>query len=188
MFLSLISVIRRSKANEVYTAKILGGYIMHDELCKNCDMPMMKCNDLVECVFCQKEEEEKDEQVDTPLTKAKEEKEDDSDDIVEDPEPLKEVRSLFPIYNIYMCARRCAILSLTLICIQLKCKSHQLSQAEIIAKRCRDMKSKGDGDIEAETELLNMIGTLDMVSMATDDNCTHTIYTRHIPVANNAAS
>jgi len=95
---SLISAIRRSKANEVYTAKILGGYIMHDELCKDCDMPMMKCNDLVECVFCQKEEEEEDEQVDMHVTKAKEEKEDDSDDIVEAPEPLKEVRSLFPIY------------------------------------------------------------------------------------------
>ena len=97
MYVSLISVIRRSKANEVYTAKILGGYIMHDELCKDCDMPMMKCNDLVGCVFCQKEEEN-DEQVDMPVTKAKEEKEDDSDDIVEAPEPLKEVRSLFPMY------------------------------------------------------------------------------------------
>jgi len=92
MSLSLISAIRRSKANEVYTAKILGGYIMHDELCKKCDMPMMKCNDLVECVFCQKEEEKEDEQVVMPVTKAKE---DDSDDIVEAPEPLKEVRLRF---------------------------------------------------------------------------------------------
>ena len=49
------------------------------------------------------------------------------------------------------------------------------------------MKSKDDGDVEAEAELLNMIGTLDMVSMATDDNCTHTIY-RHMPVANDFAS
>jgi len=98
MFFSLISAIRRSKANEEYTAKILGGYTMHDELCKECDMPMMKCNDLVECVFCQKEDEqEKDEQVDMPVTKAKEEKEDDSGE-TKAPEPLKEVRSLFPIY------------------------------------------------------------------------------------------
>ena len=93
------SAIRRSKANEVYTAKILGGYTMHDELCKECDMPMMKCNDLVECVFCQKEEEKKDEQVDMPVTK-EEKKDDDSDDIVEAPtRPVKEVRrSLFPMY------------------------------------------------------------------------------------------
>jgi len=42
------------------------------------------------------------------------------------------------------------------------------------------MKSKGDGDVEAEAELLNMIGALDMVSMFTRvlmyayDICTHT--------------
>ena len=101
MFLSLISVIRRSKANEVYTAKILGGYIMHDELCKNCDMPMMKYNDLVECVFCQKEEK-KDEQVDMLVTiEDEKEKDDSSDAIVEAPEPLKEVRrSLISIFDV----------------------------------------------------------------------------------------
>ena len=72
---------------------------MHDELCKECDMPMMTCNDLVECVFCQKEEEKKDEQLDMPVIK-EEKKDDDSDDIVEAPtRPVKEVRrSLFPMY------------------------------------------------------------------------------------------
>ena len=68
---------------------------MHDELCKECDMPMMKCNDLVECVFCQNEdEEEKDEQVDMLVT-IEDEKEVACDDIVEAPEPLKEVRLRF---------------------------------------------------------------------------------------------
>ena len=49
------------------------------------------------------------------------------------------------------------------------------------------MKSKSDGDVEAEAELLNMIGTLDMVSMFTRvlmyyDICAHTTYTRDTTV------
>ena len=47
------------------------------------------------------------------------------------------------------------------------------------------MKSKSNGDIEAEAELLNMIGTLDMVSTTTNDNCAHTTYTRQIPYVAN---
>jgi len=45
-------------ATHVYTAKILGGYRMQDELCSDCDMPMMKSEkrDAAECVFCPKEE------------------------------------------------------------------------------------------------------------------------------------
>ena len=72
---------------------------MHDELCKDCDMPMMKCNDLVGCVFCQKEdEEEKNKQLDMPVTK-EDEKEDDSEETTEAPEPsLTEVRSLITKY------------------------------------------------------------------------------------------
>ena len=69
---------------------------MHDELCKDCDMPMMKCNDLVECVFCQRGEEEKDEQVDMLVTK-EDEKEIGCDDTGEAPKTVKEVRSLIPI-------------------------------------------------------------------------------------------
>ena len=61
-------------------------------------MPMMKCNDLVGCVFCQKEdEEEKNEQLDMPVTK-EDEKEDDSEETTEAPEPLTEVRSLITKY------------------------------------------------------------------------------------------
>ena len=71
--------------------------------------------------------------------------------------------------------------------IKLKCKSHQLSQAEIIAKRCRGMKSKVDGDKEAEDELLNIIGTLEMVISDMID--VQYLYTQHIRdiyrVANN---
>ena len=43
------------------------------------------------------------------------------------------------------------------------------------------MESKGDVDIEAETELLNMIGTLDMVSMFIEyDVCVRYLYTHNI--------
>lgn len=45
---------RRSQATHVYTAKILDGYAMQDELCTKCDMPMMCYKDSVDCVFCPK--------------------------------------------------------------------------------------------------------------------------------------
>ncbi len=31
---------------------------MHDQLCSKCDMPMMKYEDSIECVFCRKETKE----------------------------------------------------------------------------------------------------------------------------------
>ena len=31
------------------------GYTLHEKLCSKCDMPMMKCNNVIECVICPKE-------------------------------------------------------------------------------------------------------------------------------------
>lgn len=44
---------RRSKANLIYTAKLLEGYQMRiGELCSECEMPMMKHGDTIQCVVC----------------------------------------------------------------------------------------------------------------------------------------
>ena len=44
--------IRRSNANLVYTEKLLKGYQMHGQVCSECEMPMMKYEDSVDCVIC----------------------------------------------------------------------------------------------------------------------------------------
>ena len=48
---------RRTQSTQAYTSKLLSGYAMHDEQCSKCDMPMMKMNEKVECIFCPEEEE-----------------------------------------------------------------------------------------------------------------------------------
>ena len=44
--------IRRSNAKLAYTEKLLKGYQMHVQVCSECDMPMMKYEDSVDCVIC----------------------------------------------------------------------------------------------------------------------------------------
>lgn len=44
--------IRRSNAKLAYTEKLLKGYQMHGQVCSECDMPMMKYEDSVDCVIC----------------------------------------------------------------------------------------------------------------------------------------
>ena len=65
---------RRTQSTQAYTTKLLSGYAMHDEQCNKCDMPMMKINDTVECIFCPEEEEDTEsdveEEEDAPVVEA----------------------------------------------------------------------------------------------------------------------
>ena len=65
---------RRTQSTQAYTTKLLSGYTMHDEQCSKCDMPMMKINDTVECIFCPEEEEDTEsdveEEEDVPVVEA----------------------------------------------------------------------------------------------------------------------
>ena len=65
---------RRTQSTQAYTTKLLSGYAMHDEQCNKCDMPMMKINDTVECIFCPEEEEDTEsdveEEEDVPVVEA----------------------------------------------------------------------------------------------------------------------
>mmetsp|Transcript_16637 Transcript_16637/g.36130 ORF Transcript_16637/g.36130 Transcript_16637/m.36130 type:complete len:379 (-) Transcript_16637:81-1217(-) len=140
---------RRSRATQVYTSKILVGYTMHDQLCSKCDMPMMKYEDSIECVFCRKEAKEEASEpaqgevkegvrsnVDECQAHIEEmvvNKNDTSGNPSEEPKP-----SLNPV--------------------------KEPSQAELIAERLKGMHSKDyndlvDNDLEkTEGELLNIIG------------------------------
>ena len=76
---------RRTQSTQAYTTKLLSGYTMHDEQCSKCDMPMMKINDTVECIFCPEEEEDSESDVE----------EEEDVPVVEAQKPLKEVSFSF---------------------------------------------------------------------------------------------
>mmetsp|Transcript_57648 Transcript_57648/g.122309 ORF Transcript_57648/g.122309 Transcript_57648/m.122309 type:complete len:972 (+) Transcript_57648:198-3113(+) len=135
---------RRSQATQVYTAKILSGYVMQDQLCSKCDMPMMKHKDSVECVFCPKEvEHEASELVQDGTNEAVK-----SDIVVgKNEDHIKAIVAAAKL-------------------VEKTGQVKKLSQAEIIAERLRGAKAKGhdentESELEkAESELLKMMETL----------------------------
>lgn len=80
----------------MYTAKLLKGYVMQDNhLCAKCDMPMMKYQDSIDCVFCPKEEAKKEglpPAANTPVVN--ESNEDKASDLVEPAEAPKTVKKV----------------------------------------------------------------------------------------------
>ena len=125
---------------------------MQDQLCSECDMPVMKYKDLIECVFCPKEvKEEISEPVKDEVREAAksdtvlEEKQDPtvmnngvSVKPAEAPKPVKEVSLALVLCKTYLYNGSILIVAIAWL--------DQLSQAEIIAERLRGMQSKGYGE------------------------------------------
>jgi len=141
---------RRSQATQAYTAKILAGSTMQDQLCSKCDMPMMKCEDVVGCIFCDIEVAccETQESV---QGEAKEEVHGSGTYDENNPVPIKEMDLSNEIING------------TLPATEQK-PAKELSQAELIVERLKGMQSKGHGENvdseldKAEIELMKIIG------------------------------